>query len=145
MNTVFGSDRPTKAKLEMQLATGDVYVVEFDYVMKMDVDASDFGGSLWRECAPSGNATISIHGRIKQSTLVTVPKKAANPVKSPKPPSVNASARAVRKATVKHAQLTASIFKAERALIEAKNKKAAIETELQKSREQLVAAAAGNR
>jgi hypothetical protein len=150
------TNQPRKAKLEMTHDDGTVQVVEF-YVQRIDmqhkVDVCDIGyggyqGSWFRSSriaeASARSCNVTLTGLLDASkSFVVVPTKKEKPAPKPKLPSVNASARALRKNVVKHAKLTAQIFKAERALIDAKNQKAALDTELQKSREQLLAAAGG--
>lgn len=148
VKNVFDNGCPTKAKLELTLATGDTYVVDFEYVTTMEVnhdieDVTDFGS--FRQFAPFGTSHIKISGKIKTSTLVRQSGKKEKPETKPRVPSVSASARAVRKATVKHVQLTARINKTEQALTAARAEKIILDKQLEASRQQLLASAAGTR
>jgi hypothetical protein len=129
----------SKATVEMGLADGSKYKVAFPCPT---VEMSQNSHDIYACGGLSGSTTITITGFSEVTTLpATVSAVAKKPAPKPKKPSVKASAARVRKASVQHAKLTKRIHDSERALIEMKNLKDKLDTELKSAREQLVASA----
>jgi hypothetical protein len=146
LKTLVGRGIP-KAVLSYVDADGRTTVVEFDYVKTLSVDtrgyddATYFGGEVRGLLRPT-TSTLTITGQMRTTVKPAASTEKEKPVAKPKLPSVKESADRVRRATVKHAQVTKKLYELEHILTELKGQKLSLDLELKTAREQLLVVAA---
>jgi hypothetical protein len=126
---------------------GSLITIEFDYVKTLSVesrgydDATYFGGEVRGLLTPT-TSTLTISGQMRTTVKPAASTEKEKPVAKPKQPSVKASAERVRRATVKHAQVTKKLAELEHAVTDLKGQKVTLDIELKTAREQLLVVAA---
>jgi len=133
---------PTRATLNVELASGESYTINFKEVHKMNTDNGFADINSWngfREYVSTGITTLTIEGRAELDILTSTKEK--KHMEKPRKPSVKTCAASVHKATVKQVQLLKKIADAEKLFNELRLANEENDVALKAAKEQLVASA----